>query len=148
MSLPTKAVPRSPADHLLAIEALALLAFFRVCLYAVPVRRIIGAVTHGKVEPQQLDARPLNEREMTAARRVQWAVRAAARHSPIEFVCFPQTLAAYTMLRARGFTSTMIYGVGRSPTGELVGHTWLEMGDGYVVGGEESEGFSAIERWR
>jgi hypothetical protein len=148
MSLLAKAARRRPADLLLMAEALVLLAFFRVCLAVVPVRRIIRAVTHGTVEGEELNEGILDEREMTVARRVQWTVRAAARYSPVEFVCFPQTLAAYVLLRWQGLASTIVYGVGRSPEGELLAHTWLRMGDGYIVGGEESDGFSPMERWR
>jgi hypothetical protein len=147
MNLIVKAIHRRPADLLMAVEALTLLAFFRVCLAVVPVRRIIGVITHSKRVTQQSQAVPLAEQEMATARRVQWAVRAIARHFPVEFVCFPQTLAAYVMLRWRRLASTMVYGVARAPSGKLLAHTWLEMGDGCVVGGEESEGFSPIERW-
>ena len=147
MSLFAKMMRRRPADLLLAMEALVLLAVFRICLAVVPVRRIIRGLTHGKIEESTTHASPLDEDEQTAARRVQWAVRAAARHSPVEFVCFPQTLAAYLMLRRRGYASTIVYGVRRSPNQSLLAHTWLEMGDGVVVGGEESEGFAPIERW-
>jgi hypothetical protein len=147
MILIAKAIRRRPADLLMALEALVLLAFFRVCLVIVPVRRIIGAITHNKLAAQQSSQQPLSDQEMTAARRVQWAVRAIARHFPVEFVCFPQALAAYLMLRWRGLASTIVYGVSRTPAGKLIAHAWLEMGDGCVVGGEESEGFSPIERW-
>jgi hypothetical protein len=148
MSLFAKVVRRRPAEWLLAVEALALLALFRVCLAVVPVRRIIGTIAHGKVDECPIGSATLDASELAAARRVQWAVRAAARHSPMEFVCFPQTLAAYVMLRFSGMASTIVYGVARSPQGNLLAHTWLEMADGVVVGGEESEGFVPIERWR
>ena len=113
----------------------------------VPVRRIIGAITHGKAETDQHNGASLDARELSAARRIQWAVRGVARHSVVEFVCFPQSLAAYTMLRWRKVPSTMVYGVARSPEGKLIAHTWLEMGGGFVVGGEEAEGFAPIEQW-
>lgn len=148
MSLLARIARRRPAELLLAAEAVTLLAVFRICLAVIPVRRIIGTIARGKVEPHQPGATVLNETEMMTVRRVQWAVRAAARHSPVEFVCFPQTLAAYTMLRWRGMAGTIVYGVTRSPQGALLAHTWLEIGGGVVVGGEESEGFTPIERWK
>lgn len=147
MTLLAKVVRRGPADLLMVAEALVLLAFFRVGLAVVPVRRIIGAVTHGKAEAKQVDAGRIDGRELYAAQRVQWAVVAVARHSLVEFVCFPQTLAAYTMLRWRSVQSTIVYGVARSPEGELIAHTWLEVGDGVVTGGDEAAGFAVIERW-
>jgi hypothetical protein len=149
MTLLTKIVRRRPAELLLAAEALTLLAFFRVCLALIPVRRIIQSITHGPagVAPVAELGETAGARISQTSRRVQWAVRAAARHSPVEFVCFPQTLAAYTMLRWRGVASTMVYGVSRSPEEGLIAHTWLEAAGGCVVGGEEASGFTAIDRW-
>ena len=145
MSLLGKIVRRGPADLLMAVEALVLLAFFRVCLALIPVRRIIRGMTRG--EPDAGGARESETEASAAALRVEWAVSAVARHSAVEFVCFPQTLAGYTMLRWRGVPSTMVYGVARSPEGELLAHTWLMVGDRIVLGGEAAGGFTAVERW-
>jgi hypothetical protein len=135
-------------DLLLAAEALVLLVLFRVCLAVIPVRRIIKAITPS---PNQAAAKPANisvsDRDLQLARRVQWAVSAAARHSFVEFVCFPQTLAAYTLLRWRKVPSTMVYGVARSPDHELIAHTWLQVGDKIVTGGDNSVKFTPVERW-
>lgn len=144
MTLLGKIVRRGPAELLMVAEALALLAFFRVCLAVVPVRRIIGAITHGQAGVQTSE---VAESWAATARRVRWAVSAAARHSAVEFVCFPQALAGYTMLRWRGVTSTIVYGVARSPEGELLAHAWLMVGDQMVLGGEAAGDFTAVERW-
>jgi len=146
MTLLGKIVRRGPAELFLTAEALVLLVIFRVCLAVVPVRRIIGAIAHGK-RAQTSDDAAVAERAAFTARRVQWAVSAAARHSVVEFVCFPQALAGYTMLRWRGVPSTIVYGVARSPEGELRAHTWLTVGDRMVLGGESADEFSALERW-
>jgi hypothetical protein len=159
---------RSPAEWLLAVEALLLLAFFRVCLVVVPVHRIILTITRGPAVDRTGDEadseaaarergaatdemREKNTAESAAAeiaRRVRWAVSAVARHSPAAFVCFPQTLAGYTMLRRRGVRSTMVYGVARAADGKLIAHTWLVVGDKVVLGGEGSAQFTPVERWR
>ena len=149
MSLLGKTVRRGPADLLMAAEALVLLVVFRVCLAFVPVRKILRGITRGEAGGK-VDAGTAAGSEaevMSAARRVEWAVSAVARHSVVEFVCFPQTLAGYTMLRWRGVPSTMVYGVARSPEGELLAHTWLMVGDRIVLGGEAAGGFAAVERW-
>jgi hypothetical protein len=152
MMLPATIARRSPKDLLLALEAVILLAVFRLCLALIPVRTIIRTITHGKAREQPgsdsdaVQSEP-TDRAMQVARRVRWAVCAAARHSVVEFVCFPQTLAGYTMLRCRGVPSTMVYGVARSPEGELIAHTWLMVGDRLVTGGAESSRFTAVERW-
>jgi hypothetical protein len=146
MTMPGKNVRRDPADLLLVVEALALLAFFRVCLAMVPVRRIIKAITPERAAKSGEQRKP-SERDLESARRVEWAVSAAARHSFVEFVCFPQTLTGYTLLRWRGVPSTMVYGVARSPAGELIAHTWLEVGDKVVTGGDNAAEFTAVDRW-
>jgi len=144
MTLVTRMVRRSPADLLLAAEAILLLVFFRICLALMPVRRIIRAITHG---PTSNSGAATREGATDFTRRVRWAVSAIARHSAVEFVCFPQALAGYTMLRWRNVPSTLVYGVARSPEGELHAHTWLTVGDRIVLGGEAAAEFTPIERW-
>ena len=134
---------RGPADLLLAAEAAILLGFFRICLAIMPVRRILRMITGGHPHAPQA----AGERELAAARRVQWAVSAVARHAFVEFVCFPQTLAGYTMLRCRKVPSAMVYGVMNSEDGNLLAHTWLVVGEKIVIGGEAAAGFVEVERW-
>jgi hypothetical protein len=147
MTLRGETVRRGPSDLLLALEALALLVIFRVCLALVPVRRIIKAITPNRAATNPGGNEIASERDLEAARKVEWAVSAAARHSFVEFVCFPQTLTGYMLLRQRGVPSTMVYGVARSPDGELIAHTWLEVGDKIVTGGDGAAKFTAVDRW-
>jgi len=164
MTLLAKIVRRGPREALLAAEAVALLGFFRVCLAVVPVRRILRAITPGNASAKGGAARgaaistatgtatatataTAADAALAVALRVRWAVEAATRNSAAEFVCFPQTLAGYAMLRRRGVASTMVYGVARSPQGELVAHTWLRMGERVVLGGEGAGDFTAMDEW-
>jgi hypothetical protein len=148
MTLVAKMVRRRPADLLLAAEAMLLLAFFRVCLAVMPVRRIIRVITHARSSGSPgAVGESANENGIDFSRRVRWAVSAIARHSWLEFVCFPQALAGYTMLRWRNVPSTVVYGVARLPDGELQAHTWLTVGDRIVLGGEASGEYTPIERW-
>jgi hypothetical protein len=148
MTAPAKIARRGLREWLLAAEAFVLLAFFRVCLAVAPVHKLIGAITRGRVGAGGGEAGETTEQELAAAMRVRWAIEAVARNSPAKFVCFPQTLAAYAMLRRRRVASTMVYGVARSPEGELIAHTWLMVGDRAVVGGEGAGAFAEVERWR
>jgi transglutaminase superfamily protein len=125
----------------MAAEALALLAVFRLGLAVVPVHKIIGAMTRGSVGAFETAG------ELAVALRVKWAVEAAVRRSPVRFVCFPQTLAGYAMLRRRGIVSTMVYGVRRSPESKLIAHTLLMLGERAVVGGEGAGEFAEVGRW-
>jgi hypothetical protein len=147
MALLRKMARRPAADLLLAGEALALLAVFRAALWVMPVRKIIGAVTRGRADKSNRSKVGETSQTRLTARRVQWAVSAAARHSAVEFVCFPQALAGYTMLRRRSVPSTLVYGVARSPAGELLAHTWLVVGEDIILGGEAAKDFTPIERW-
>ena len=142
MSLLGKIVRRRPAELLLVTEAWLLLAWFRASLAFVPVRKIIGSITRGSTCER---AMATDVAEVT--RRVQWAVSAATRHSVLEFVCFPQALAGYSMLRRRGVASTIVYGVNRSAAGELMAHTWLTVGDRTLLGGDAAPEFTPLERW-
>jgi hypothetical protein len=134
---------RRPAEWMMAAEAFLLLSAFRVALAFLPVRRIVAAITRRQGRSVRAD----NTEIRRTARRVEWAVRAAARHSPVEFVCFPQALAGYTMLRRRNVASTVVYGVARSDSGDLLAHTWLTVGDEILLGREAAPEFAPIERW-
>jgi Transglutaminase-like superfamily len=147
MTLLVKIIRRHPSDLLLAAEAFVLLAFFRVCLALLPVRRILYMATRGDAATRDATERVDARNALCLARRVRWAVSAISRNSAMEFVCFPQTLAGYTMLRWRRVASTLVYGVTRSAEGELIAHTWLTVGDRIVVGGEGSGDFTPVERW-
>jgi hypothetical protein len=135
---------RRPADWGLAFEALLLLTSFRLALAWFPASTILGRLTRGAGAEAAYNA---TGQQMRMVRRVQWAVSAAARHSPVEFVCFPQALAGYWMLRRRGVAATLVYGVARSQTAELQAHTWLSVGESIVLGGETAERFTPMERW-
>jgi len=138
-----KIVGRDAGEWALAAEALLLLAGFRVALAVVPVRWILRGIARGGAAGDGAG----NERGRAIAVRVRWAVEAVARHSVVRFVCFPQTLAGYVMLRQRGVAGTMVYGVARSGAGELIAHTWLMLGDKGVLGGEGAGAFTVVERW-
>jgi Transglutaminase-like superfamily len=146
MSL-ANAARRRPADLLLAAEALALLTAFRIALAIIPVKTILRAITRNRRAASDQPPAQLPNPVPEAVLRVRWAIEAVARNSPIAFVCFPQTLAGYTMLRRRHIPTTMVYGVARSPSGELIAHTWLTIGDRTLLGGEGAGAFSPVERW-
>jgi hypothetical protein len=140
-----KIVRQRLGECLLATEALLLLTIFRILLVVAPVRWILRMTTRGISTVAQ---ESLEERDEAIALRVRWAVEAAVRHSRAKFVCFPQTLTGYTMLRQRGVQSTMVYGVARSAAGELIAHTWLTVGEKAVLGGKGAGEFTPVERWR
>ena len=147
MPLTATALRRKPAELLLAVEALALLTAFRISLRLFPFRHILRKISHPEPETEST-TNPFNTPGvLETALNVRWAIESVSRHSPARFVCFPQSLAAYVMLRRRGLPATIVYGVGHSHLGNLIAHTWLTLGDRIVVGGEGSEAFQPIEHW-
>lgn len=137
MRIALKLLRLPPRDGLMLSEAFLSLVFFRLCLLVVPVRRIVGWL--GKPATELLGSHaPL-------IHRVQWAILAVARHSPLEFVCFPQALAGLWMLRRRNIPSTLIYGVAKSDTNQLIAHTWLEVEAHIILGGEAAPQFTPLD---
>ena len=112
-----------------------LLLAARLALRWVPVKKIVA----WKQRPLVAKAHAAD-----AAGRVRWAVLVAARYSPVEFVCFPQCLAAAELLRGQGIASRLHYGVKREGD-KLLTHTWLEADGEMVIGGEVAGEFSELD---
>jgi hypothetical protein len=138
MRFVAKIARHSLADFALLGEAFFLLALARLALRMVPVRVLDRYFSRS---PEAA----LPKSNETVLRRVRWAVTAAARRAPIQFVCFPQAITAQGMLRRRGIASTIYYGVAHSSEGELEAHVWLMTGDRYVVGGESAANFRVLK---
>ena len=117
------------------VEALGWLVVAKAALAWVPVAKVIGW--------KRREVRSQRAADAGILRDVRHAVLVAARYSPIEFVCFPQCLAASEMLRRRGITSRLHYGVARDGD-KLVTHTWLEAGGEIVIGGEVAGEYSTL----
>jgi hypothetical protein len=129
----------TPADTALALEAAAMLTFFRLALNFLPVQRLtawMGANARAVSSVSQA-------RALETIRRVEWSIGAVVRHGPLTFVCFPQCLAAYFMLRRRHIASKLFYGVTRDAD-QLKAHTWIKVGDRTVVGGNAESQFTVL----
>ncbi|HVJ09546.1 MAG TPA: lasso peptide biosynthesis B2 protein [Acidisarcina sp.] len=133
----TRILHTPPADLFLLAEAFLLLSASRIALKKIPLSRLVGWLRRpaSKANPSQS--------EQTAL-RVQWAILAIVHRMPGSFVCFPQSLAAYAMLRRRGISGVLHYGVNRSPDNVLRAHTWLTAGELTVVGGESAPDFTVV----
>src|SRR5579859_2759235 len=129
----------APADIALAVEAACMLTFFRAALNLLPTQRLTGWMDH--YDRRRPSISPAIESRTID--RVQWAIDAVARHSPLSFVCFPRSLAAYFMLRRRHIVSKLFYGVAREAD-QLTAHTWVKVGDYTVVGGEVEAQFTVL----
>ena len=126
-----------PAGVWLLVKAFFLMLAARIALRSIPVKRVIAwkqRALHGLEAPKPAER----------CARVRWAVLVAARYSPIDFVCFPQCLAAAELLRQAGIPSRLHYGVTREGA-KLMTHTWLEAAGQIVIGGEVAEAYSTLD---
>ncbi len=127
------------AQKRLLLEAFATLLAARVSLALLPVRWIFRWLERPLRHPAaagQRDASAAGRPDVVE--RIRWAVLTVARYGPLSFVCFPQALAAHAMLRRRGVGSVMHYGVRRSADRQMRAHTWLEVDNRMLLGGESA----------
>jgi hypothetical protein len=133
-------LPRiTPADIGLAIEAGCMLTFFRIALNFLPVQRLTRWMSRAQKNSSSIS----RQKEAQILRRVEWSIGAVVRHFPVTFVCFPQSLTAYFMLRRRHVSSQLFYGVAREAN-QLKAHTWIKVGDRIVVGGDAASSFTVL----
>jgi Uncharacterised nucleotidyltransferase/Transglutaminase-like superfamily len=125
----------------LLAEAFAALLAARASLVLFPVRWIFRWLE----KPLRNPATP---RRPEVVERIRWAVLTVARYGPLSFVCFPQALAAHAMLRRRGIGSIMHYGVRRSADRQIRAHTWLEVDNRVLLGGESALLYAPIHSTR
>jgi Uncharacterised nucleotidyltransferase/Transglutaminase-like superfamily len=125
------------AKKRLLLEAFATLLVARCSLALLPVRWIFRWLERPLLHSK-------NPAHSDTAERIRWAVLSAARYGPLSFVCFPQALAAHAMLRRRGISSVMHYGVRRSADRKMRAHTWLEVDHRMLLGGESALLFAPI----
>jgi hypothetical protein len=127
--------PLSWADRLLLAEALLTLALASMAISLLPFRRVVAlAASPDRVtQPDRADEKAL---------KVVWAVRAWARRVPWKAVCFQSGLAVHVMLRRRGISSYLHYGV--SQADGLKAHVWVSAAGRDIIGGDEAAGFTCL----
>ena len=133
---------RSPAERGLFLEAFVLLGVARLAVLILPFRWL--AVSLGRhMADAGSEVRP---GELDRARRVGWAVRAAAGRTPWTSVCLPQAVAAQWMLKRRHIAGTVYLGVAKRETASrgLAAHAWLRCGDVILTGGVGHANFTVV----
>jgi len=128
---------------MLCSEAFLFLIAFRISLAVIPVKWIVRLITRGRDDAILCCASTAFPTNLEA---ILGAIRTVVHYSKINFVCFPQSLAGYVMLRRRRIHSTIVYGISRHQ-GMLISHTWLKRGDEILIGGEGAENFAEIAEW-
>ena len=125
------------ADKWLLLRAVVWLAIARLRLAVTPFQKLVEGLSeeHGGSEP---DADLLD--------RVGFAVSAAAANVPWRSDCFPQTIAARSLLKGYGLASTVHLGVDRVGANDLLGHAWLTCGNTVVTGGADLDRYTEVHR--
>ncbi len=132
MSALSKILRRDWKDRVCFVEALCWLGVAKVVVHTIPFRVLSRSLG---VRDSETDA-TFSPAARAIAVQVSWAVQTAARYVPLGFVCLPQALAAWRMLRRRGLPTTLYFGVATDPQdgSKLLTHAWLRAGDKIVTG--------------
>ena len=120
----------------MAFEAVVLLILARVLVRYVPMRHWRRRLNTGPPVGRS-DA----EGDRVFGHEVGRVVRKVASCLPFRVVCLPQAMAAQWMLRRRGVSSRLVFGVRRATEepGGLDFHAWLTVAGENVVGDQGAE---------
>lgn len=133
----------SPAHRRLLIETALQLGLARLALRVLPFRWLVWWFQRPARRPElQGEARRL------ACQEVRLAIFYTNQWLELNAVCFPRSIAAQTMLRRRGVSTTLYYGAATlSDQGKLVAHVWLQDGDVGIVAHENISQFQILARY-
>ena len=124
-------------DKWLLLRAAAWLAVARIRLASTPFSTLSERLS---VEGDD----PAGAPDESLLQRIGFAVRVAANHVPWRSDCFPQAIAARTLLKRLGYSSTIHLGVERASEDNIAGHAWLTCSGTVVVGGENLDRYTEI----
>lgn len=127
---------------LLYFEALSFLLFWHIIGKVLPLfwyKRFFGKrVEHA---PPTIHAAP-----STTAMKIGYVINQSARMAPWKPVCYPQALAAKSMLRNRRLGSTLYFGAASGGNTKLVKlHCWLAHQDTIIIGKRGHEDYKVIQ---
>lgn len=126
------------ADAPILAEALAALVLASLAIALLPFRRVAEAASAPVRGPVRTDPETV--------RRARSAVTGWSRRVPWRAVCFQKGLAVHWMLRRRGISSVLLYGVRNGGEG-LAAHVWVDVDGETVIGGEEAPDFACLARF-
>jgi hypothetical protein len=129
-------------ERWLLCQATVWLGVCRAAVLALPFRWIVRLLGMAPGEgPVIVDAA-----QVARAKRIGWAVRAAAPRTPWRSACLAQALAGSTLLRLRRIPGTLYLGVAREAEGDggWAAHAWLRCGDAILTGGGGPERYRVV----
>lgn len=133
----------SAADRRLVMETLILLGLARAAVMILPFRWLAGILGQreksaaAKIETSA--ALPASQ-----IRRIAWAVRRIACHTPWRSNCLAKAVAGRFMLRRRQIASTLYFGMIKDSEGRLAAHAWLKSGDVVLTGGSNLDRYTIV----
>lgn len=74
---------------------------------------------------------------------IKYAIKRAVKYSLWRNKCMEQAITAKRMLSKRGIDSTIYFGV-RKNNEKLEAHSWLKMGDVFIVGEKQSDAYTVV----
>ena len=75
--------------------------------------------------------------------RMVWLVEVADRYAPGRSSCLRKAAALAWLMRRRGIATSLQIGVAREE-GRLMAHSWLESGDGELIGLSETDKYASL----
>jgi hypothetical protein len=135
----TRASSVAPAEPgtLLLLESALLLAAARLIVLVLPFRLYARALGRDGESPDAPGP--------STVHRVSRAIESVSAHVPWRCRCLEQALAAKTMLRGRGISSTLYVAVAREVG--LEAHAWVRSGNVCVTGQAELERYTIVARF-
>ena len=129
----------SSAERRLLLEAAAALLKYRIGVRLVPIKRILERLQVGMGKADK----DLSELQLATADQVAWAVNAAGRHLPGNYVCLPRALTAMQLLLRRKIPCTLCFGAATKED-QLKAHAWLSCGKKILTGERESRQYPTV----
>lgn len=135
----------------LFLEAWSALGSVRLALRSTPFKQLVAELT---LHRGPVDAPAVGPEALEQARRIGWAVLAAAAYTPWRSSCLVQVLAAQRMLQQRLLPGAIYIGAlleegpGADASPEtnygLDAHAWLKCGDAFISGESGHERYTVV----
>lgn len=132
-----------PDQRRLLLETISHLLLARLALHILPFRWLIWWFQRPSRQPELQ-----GEARRAACQEVRLAIVYTNQLLQLNAVCFPRSIAAQTMLRHRGVSTTLYYGAATlAAEGVLTAHVWLQDGDEGVIAHEGISQFHVLARY-
>jgi hypothetical protein len=139
----------NPRRRAFMVEAAFWLVVARLVSGFMPFQQIarrLGDLTPPHEALERLAQTRTSGRDVETARMIGWAVTRMSGYVPFKAVCLQQAIAAKAMLRRRGITSALHFGVSQpgADARSFEAHAWLDAPGALVTGYPIKSGFTEI----